>query len=546
MAMKRWNRWRGGGVAAMLIGALLLALLTTESSLPADDEAKAAALPADLAKIPSDGMAVVSGRIADLWNSELLKPAREKIKKEIAEVPEGFRKRFFLPLEEIERMTLALLDPPPTTEEPLFFVRTVKPYDLAKILAAHKNAKAKKYKEETLYAGNENWTVYPLDDRSLVYGKFDALRALIDRPQAKPEGNLAAALRLAAGKHSAVYGMNVKMFNDGIGNRLPGEVDPFRPLLQALSASLVVDLGAESGIAATLNFAAEKDAGAAVKPAQTGLVLLRAGVERIVTETSKEKYTAGVIELLKQLQEPLKAARIEQKGETLRASVHIKFDPSAAGLAVLEGVRKARESAARTQSTNNLKQIALAMHNYADTMRGRLPAHATYDKNGKPLLSWRVMILPYLAEQNLYNQFHLNEPWDSEHNKKLLIRMPRTYASPQDEKTLKDHTTHYQGLVGKGAFFEGKKGLRFPADFTDGTSNTIMIVEGSNAVPWTKPDDIPFDPAKPLPKLGLPGAPGFLASLCDGSVRFFTPKLTQQTLRLLITRNDGLPLGADF
>ncbi len=82
MAMKRWNRWRGGGVAAVLIGALLLALLTAENALPADDEAKAAALPADLAKIPSDGMLVVSGRIADLWNSDLLKPARKNRKRD--------------------------------------------------------------------------------------------------------------------------------------------------------------------------------------------------------------------------------------------------------------------------------------------------------------------------------------------------------------------------------------------------------------------------------------------------------------------------------
>jgi hypothetical protein len=116
---------------------------------------------------------------------------------------------------------------------------------------------------------------------------------------------------------------------------------------------------------------------------------------------------------------------------------------------------------------------------------------------------------------------------------------------PNDEKTLKDHTTPYQGFVGKGAFFEGKTGISI-ADITDGTSNTIMVVEAPKAVPWTKPEDIPYDAAKPLPKLSRPGTPGFQAAMCDGSVRFISDKITEKTLRNAITRNDGNPLGDDF
>ncbi len=161
------------------------------------------------------------------------------------------------------------------------------------------------------------------------------------------------------------------------------------------------------------------------------------------------------------------------------------------------------------------------------------------------MLSWRVFILPYIDQQDLYKQFHLDEPWDSEHNKKLLAKMPKTYASASDEKTLKDHTTYYQGLVGKGAFFEGKKGFRI-ADITDGLSNTLMIVEASKAVPWTKPEDIPYDPAKPLPKLAHASPKGFLTCLGDGSVRFISKTITEKTLRNAITRNDGNVLGPDF
>jgi hypothetical protein len=543
--MKRtsWQRWHGGGAACVLFGAALLALLAAGDSRPADDKAKPEALPADLAKVPSDGLLVASARVADLPRSDFLKTVREKHKKEIEEDFEGFAKHFGLPLEQVERLTVVLVSPPPSPEEPLLFVRTVKPYELAKVLAAGKNAKAKKYKGETLYAGDKDWAVYPLDDRSLVYASYGELRGLIDHP--KKEGNLAGAIRLAAGKHAAVCALNVEQIVNALGDKLPGEAEPFKPLLQARSAALVVDVGEHSRLTATATFAEEKHAKDAIKSAEDGLSLARVGLERMTKDLDDRKEAAGWVKLLKPFPESLKAARVEQKGETLSASVQVKIDPAAAGLVLLETVQKIRGSAARQVSVNHLRQIALAMHNYQDVYR-RLPAHATYDKNGKPLLSWRVAILPFIEEKELYEQFHLGEPWDSEHNKKLLAKMPKLYASPPDEKAVKEHKTYFQGFVGKGAFFEGKQGLRIPADFPDGTSNTIMVIEASKAVPWTKPEDLVYDPDKPLPKLGLPGTHVFHAALCDGSVRSFTPKITQKTLRLAITRNDGQPLGPDF
>lgn len=542
MVMQTLTRWRGRGAAAMLLGALLLGVLTTENFLPADDEAKATDLPADLAKIPSDAAFVLSGRVADLWGNELLKPALEKYKKEVDEGPlKEFQEKFGLSVDQIERMTLLILSPPPPPENPLLFVRTIKPYDLAKVIAKVNNVQVKKYKNETLYVGEKDATIYPLDDRSLVYGELREMHGLIDHPQPKTEGNLAAALRLAAGKHSMVLGVNVRRFYESVGSQLPGEVEPFKPLLQALSATFRLDFAENSRAEAVLTFDSEKDAKAAIKPVQAGLVLFRAALDR-----AKDNEATDLTRLLKQLQEPLKAIQIDQKNATLQTSVGVKIDAATAGKTIVEAVQKMRGSAGRAQSANNLKQLALAIHNYADTMRGRLPAHAIYSKDGKPLLSWRVLILPYIEQQALYNEFHLNEPWDSAHNKRLLEKMPRTYASPQDEKTLKEHTTYYQGFIGKGAFFEGKQGLRFPADFPDGTSNTIMFVEASKAVPWTKPEDLSFDPANPLPKLGLPGATYFMAAMCDGSVRTISHKITKETLRNAITRNGGEILGPDF
>ncbi|HEY7329580.1 MAG TPA: DUF1559 domain-containing protein [Gemmataceae bacterium] len=549
MAMQTVIQWRGGTPAALLIGALVLALLTMENSLPADAEGKADALPVDLAKVPSDAMLIVSGRVADLWSSEYFKPAREKYKKEIDEGPsKEFQERFGLPLEQVERMTLCMLSPPPGREEVVWFVHTARPYDLAKIIAKIRAINVKKYKEETLYVGEKDETIFPLDDRSLAYGQLRDIHSLIDHPQPKTEGNLASAVRLAAGKHSVVVGLNVKLFTDSVGNRLAGEaqLEPFLPLFQALSATLNLDVAADSRAAAVLTFASEKDAKDAVKPAETGLVLLRAGLDFLSMQVSKDKEAKDLLRGLKQLQDPLKELRIEQKDASLRAALDIKIDTAMAGLTLVEAVQKLRESAARVQGQNNLKQLGLAMHNYAASMGGRLPANATYSKDGKPLLSWRVLILPYIEQQQLYQEFHLNEPWDSEHNKTLLAKMPKIYASPENEKTVQEHVTHYQAFLGKGAFFEGKQGLRFPAEFVDGTSNTIMFVESANAVPWTKPEDISYDPAKPLPKLGLPHSRGFQAAMCDGSVRMISHNITQQTLRAAITRNGGEILGPDF
>jgi hypothetical protein len=546
MVMQKTSiRWRGG-VGAMFFGTFLLALLSVNSSPSANADAKAADLPADLAKIPSDGLILFSLRVSELWTGDFLKSVRGK-HKEIAEAAQEFEKHFGLPLEQVERLSVAVIGPPPASREPVFVVRTEKPYVLAKVLATNAKLKRETYKGGALYVADK-WAVYPLDDRCLIYSEFvSELRNLIDHPRPKAEGALADALVQAAGKHTMILGVNIKEYRDrGQLDQLPPNAEPFRSLSLARWAMLAVDVGAESRLAMTAQFANEKDAKAAAKAAQSGLDLLRAGLDRGLEILGKDKDAADLASTLKQFKQPLTAMQIEQKGETLQASMLAKVDPSVTGTVVMEGIRKIRESASRTQSVNNLKQLALAMHNYADSMKGRLPAHAIYSKDGKPLLSWRVTLLPYLEQKALYNEFHLNEPWDSEHNKKLLAKMPRLYASPHDEKTLQEHTTYYQSFVGKGAFFEGKQGLLFPAAFPDGLSNTIMFVEASKAVPWTKPEDISYDPANPLPKIGLTGVAGFLAAMGDGSVHMISRGITQKTLRNAITRNDGEVLGPDF
>jgi hypothetical protein len=252
-------------------------------------------------------------------------------------------------------------------------------------------------------------------------------------------------------------------------------------------------------------------------------------------------------------------------------------------LLLIPEVLSVRSAASRAQSANNLKQLAIAMHNFNDST-GQLPPAVVYDRDGKPLYSWRVLLLPYIEQNQLYTEFHLDEPWDSPHNKPLLARMPKTYAPPGSPPR-EPYATYYQVFDGTGAAFDSDKakglkpfnpgGLagpggfgvpfpgaagppagpslmqganvsRIPNTFTDGTSNTILIAEAGDPVPWSAPGDLHFDPNGPLPKLGGPSGGNFTVALGDGSTRYISRSISQTTLRAAITANGGEVLGRDW
>ncbi|MEY4393681.1 MAG: hypothetical protein RL595_930 [Planctomycetota bacterium] len=207
---------------------------------------------------------------------------------------------------------------------------------------------------------------------------------------------------------------------------------------------------------------------------------------------------------------------------------------------LLPAVQNARGAAQRMSSVNNLKMIGLAMHNYEATYNTGFPPVAISDKKtGKPLLSWRVALLPYLEEDNLYRQFKLDEPWDSEHNIKLAAKMPKVYTHPTKNKP-GDNKTHYRVFYGNGAVFDMNKPCSF-RDITDGTSNTVLTVESEAPVFWTKPEELPFDPKMDLPKLLIINGRTNMG-FCDGSVRSISGGIKPETLKLLIQRNDGTPI----
>jgi prepilin-type processing-associated H-X9-DG protein len=218
---------------------------------------------------------------------------------------------------------------------------------------------------------------------------------------------------------------------------------------------------------------------------------------------------------------------------------------------LVPAVHSSRIAAQRAQSVNNLKQIGLALHNFHST-HGQFPADVR-SRDGKPLLSWRVQILPFLEQQALFNEFKLDEPWDSPHNKPLLERMPATFAVPN--AAAEPGMTFYRGFSGKRTIFDPAvpKGVTI-AGITDGTSNTIAVVEAREAVPWTQPDsEIPLgeDANKPeqldalRAQLGGHFSQGFNAVFCDGSVRFIRETINAIVLRALITRDGGEVISSD-
>ena len=192
------------------------------------------------------------------------------------------------------------------------------------------------------------------------------------------------------------------------------------------------------------------------------------------------------------------------------------------------------------QATNSLKQIGLAFHNY-ESAYGYFPGNVE-DKNGKPLLSWRVAILPYMEEDELFKRFKLDEPWDSEHNKPLIAKMPKVYAPVRAQA--KAGETFYQRFAGKDAPLVAGQKLKI-SSITDGLSNTGLVFEAGEPVVWTKPADLPFDAKKALPKLGAQFDGACHVVLADGSVIRLKKDADEAELKKLITPAEGEAVDLD-
>jgi prepilin-type processing-associated H-X9-DG protein len=403
--------------------------------------------------------------------------------------------------------------------------------------------------------GPMSWGVYAPDDRTVVAAEEVVLRDLIaERNAPAPRHPWDEAWKKVT-KGQVMMALDTRWLRRLIGRAQPGRphgemvaLETFAPLyekadsyaasLDVTDRSLAIDLAAESGSA--------ENAKAVADTLQAVLTLGKNALQGLRRDLVHPGSINEAHEWLLQSADSLLA---RTKVETTEGSVRMHGEASvdlAEGIRLLvPAVSSARVAARRAQSANNLKQIGLAFHNYNFSTK-HFPAAVNRGGKDKSIpYSWRVAILPYIEQQELYNEYNFDEPWDGPNNRKLIDKMPTVYASPVPDgsPSSRSHTSYFvftgpSTTVGAGDEPEIQK-------ITDGTSNTFLAVEAKRDIPWTKPEDIPFDPKAPLPELGGFTPDGFNAAFCDGSVRYIKKSINPMTLKALITRDGGEVVSSD-
>ncbi len=524
----------------------------------------------ELGRIPAKAMAVAHFRWGTLYKSESFKELRDCVALAGPQAMKTLEQRFKLTPFHIDRVTLIALTTPmegsPTPGVSLAVLVSTLEDIPGDVIAQSFDLEPVKVKDVNFPVWLEKNSGYKLalpEKRLALFAPVDGFESFL-----KNQPGRAPALFAELANHDIGLVVQPQL----IPRELLGIVPPpFTEIVNAEVVNLHLDLGKETRFVTRVRYASEDRAKAVLELlkalAQMGLVEL----EKTKAQSRQTLEKQGGIRPapFSELPEALGAlynlaalndyAQFLKKPPLLRQGDTLEVKMTAAGgeqmtmvavVAVgvgllLPAVQKVRAAANRMTSTNNLKEIAIGVHSFHDA-NGYCPNNITDKKTGKALLSWRVAILPYLEQANLYKQFKIEEPWDSEHNLKLARIAVKTYSQPGGEPPRDSQgnvLTPYQGLAGPGAFIDLGKKLRMPTGFPDGTSNTIMFVEAKNQVPWTKPEDVPFNPDRDPPATttlfgGLtPG--GFNASLMDGSVRFIAFTIDQKTLKALITRNGG-------
>lgn len=214
---------------------------------------------------------------------------------------------------------------------------------------------------------------------------------------------------------------------------------------------------------------------------------------------------------------------------------------------ILPTIQAVRNAARQTVDKNSIRDICISSHNYHESYNKFPPTNGQPQQRGSGL-SWRVHLLPFIGEQPLYEQFRMDEPWDSPHNLSLLPLVPQCYQSATNEEPLQVGHTLFQRPAGNMAFDSGTGRARQPATIMDGVSNTIMIVmvDPSESVPWTQPLDYQFDPNDPRRGLGVNSRGEILVGLADGSVKTISQEVSDENLAALMTAEGGEVIEINF
>jgi prepilin-type processing-associated H-X9-DG protein len=491
--------------------------------------------------IPPGAIAAVAIRVQDLARLAGI----EELKAFLQE--QQIFKATGVSIDDIEEVKVALLDlgggpKAPTVQ---FYVRSNKPLDFLAVLR-----KMAPNMLEVEYSGGKYGKLpetregepcfYMPDGRSLVGAPEARIRDLIQSGGKSTRPTWADSWdKLAGGQVVAMIDVESigKLLKLTHNVSLLGVVGPV--IDNAKTAFLGLNLGKSLNIKASFESRNGDEAQKVSKTLQALATLAENGLDALSKQPQLQQMQgdekAMTLQLFGIAKDLLEHARVAQEGPSVSVQLQTdKFGIKSVSSLVLPAVQKMRGSAARMTSANNLKQIALAMHNYNATY-GSFPPAVVIGPDGKTPHSWRVELLPYMEQNVLFQAYKMDEPWDSPNNRNVLAKMPNIFKADTSAQTT---ASSYFVLTGPDTIFSGKAGTRIQ-DITDGTSNTIMVIEAKNDIPWTKPVDLDYDAKKPLPKFGGYFDNGFNAAFADGSVRFIANAIAEQTLRALITKAGG-------
>jgi hypothetical protein len=544
----------GAGVG-MTVAAVVAALLTPPQQ-PAAAE-PAAQLPIGLQYVPTDAAAFGYVEFTQLWKSPLgdtfrkLKlPALDKELKDLTDLTG-------LKLEDLATATVYTpeLKQPQDSSRLVVIITTTKAYDRKTLVALLENtpgAKTGKYENKdnvirvTPNGGGEAIFADLSDDKRLVFGL-----GLKDDPKADPNraaGPHTSLFKQAAGA-TLVGGLNFANLPDEIrrdDDNFPPQMRAFLPIAKSETMSLVGRLTAkELRLSVAVRSANKRMAGEVEKSLDILRGLAKVGLDGAEKELKQAEDDGDDVKalrpLLKVAGDVLKSGKLTVDDRTTTATLTVPVDLPYGSF--VEFVASGSMTS-NVHDQNNLKQLGLFIHNYESSFGTLCPSYLV-DKKGKPTLSWRVMALPFVEQEGLYKKFKLDEPWDSAHNMKVFKDnpMPAVFLNSGDKA--EDKTTRYRVFTGNAAGWDPTGRLKL-IDITDGTSNTVAIVTAATAVPWTKPDELEFDPEKEVGKLLHFKGGRCNIGLFDGSLRSITKKVSEKTLKAAVTRAGGEVLGEDW
>jgi prepilin-type processing-associated H-X9-DG protein len=455
------------------------------------------------------------------------------VEKFVKEAP-PFRK--LIAIDDVERLGLVVLatDQTPGFDGAIVLVHKTK-WDLAKILAAESGLVSHVEGGKTVIRENERIVGLLLDEKTLVFGDRPLNGEKVFRAMTGPRNEgLEKTLSRADASIVAFATSGSEFFGAIVAKPNPGTemaAGFAKPMVDG-QQSMLLRIDAKDGVKATIEaeYSTPELATTAGKTAEAALTLLGNFVRSAAAGVPKDDSKSAPLKLAKTALDSMKV-RID--GAKVAVNGQVASSELTASLAA--AMEHMQTDSARMAGANNLKQIGLAIHNYA-AVHNKLPAAAAPEGDGKFPVSWRVRILPYIDQDALYRQYKMDEPWDSEHNKKLLGKMPVTYRNPVKPSATE---TPYQVLVGDNTIFPAAGGVGF-MDIVDGTSNTILAIETGAQVPWTKPEDVKFPfPVQGKPDFGGLHEGGYNVLMGDGSVQFFSKHLDPKALHSFITRNGG-------